>query len=186
MEDLQIVELFFRRDEAAIAQLSLKYGKICEKTAYNITGNLQDSSECVNDAYLGVWNAIPPARPNPLLAFVLKIVRNISIDRVKYNTAKKRKGNYELCIDELEECVAGTQGDVEAAIAVRELTGYIEEFLSSVDELSRMIFVRRYWYMDSFEDIARMAGIRQQTARTRLSRTRKAFRSFLQERGVSI
>lgn len=79
IEDEKIVELFFERSEQAIQELGNKYGKVCRKLSYNIVNNMQDAEECVNDAYLGAWNAIPPEKPDPLLTYLCKIVRNISL-----------------------------------------------------------------------------------------------------------
>ena len=97
IEDEKIVELFFERSEQAIQELGNKYGKVCRKLSYNIVNNMQDAEECVNDAYLGVWNTIPPARPNPLLSYVLKIVRNISIKIYWRKEAAKRSSHYHDC-----------------------------------------------------------------------------------------
>ena len=98
MEDEKIIELFFARSETAIRELDSKYGKVCYSISYNILNNNLDAEECVNDAYLGTWNAIPPQRPNPLLAFVCKIVRNISIMRHRTNTAMKRNSSYDIAM----------------------------------------------------------------------------------------
>lgn len=185
MEDGRIVELFFERSEDAIMQLSNKYGKVCMKTAYNILYNQEDSEECVNDSYLAVWNAIPPKKPNPLLAFLLRIVRNIAINRYEYNHAQKRKGNYEECLDELEWMIA-TKDTPDEQYDMSLLSSYIDEYLDTLNKRNRMIFVRRYWYMDSCADIAKMTGMRENAVRTRLSRLRKTLKDFLVERGVDI
>ena len=103
MEDEKIIELFFARSETAIKELDSKYGKVCYSISYNILNNNLDAEECVNDAYLGTWNAIPPQRPNPLLAFVCKIVRNISIMRHRTNTAMKRNSSYDIAMSEIEQ-----------------------------------------------------------------------------------
>lgn len=183
MDDERIIELLFERSEQAIAALSEKYGRALMKVAMNALGSARDAEECVNDAYLGCWNAIPPARPKPLLTYVCRIVRNISINR--YKSRLFRRGNCELCLDELAEIVPA-KGSVEDEAAERRLSGLIDEFLDGASGLDRFIFVRRYWYMDSFEDIAREAGLKAGACRTRLSRTRAALRAFLKERGVEL
>ena len=109
IEDEKIIQLFFERSEQAIKELDLKYGKVCHKVSYNILHNRQDAEECVNDAYLGTWNAIPPQRPNPLLTFLCKIVRNLSIMRHHSNTAIKRNSTYDVALEELEGCLASEQ-----------------------------------------------------------------------------
>lgn len=105
MDDSKIIDLFFERSEKAIVELSKKYGSVCMKVSMNVLNNHQDAEECVNDSFLGVWNAIPPEKPNPLLAFVCRIVRNISINRYKKNNTKRRKSNYDLCLAKLKEAI---------------------------------------------------------------------------------
>lgn len=185
MEDSKIIELFFARSEDAIKQLSNKYEKLCIKTAYNILGNQEDSEECVNDSYLAVWNTVPPKNPNPLLTFLLKIVRNISINRYAYNHAQKRAGNYQECLDEFAWCVS-VQDTPEEQYDASLLTSYISEFLNTLNKTNRLIFVRRYWYMDSYSDIAKWTGLRENAVRTRLSRQRDALKTFLMKRGVNL
>lgn len=108
MDDIKIIDLFFARSELAIEALDGKYGAICHNLSRSILKDQQDAEECVNDAYLGVWNAIPPHRPNPLVAFVCKLVRNISIMRYRANTALKRNSNYDSTMEELEDCLASS------------------------------------------------------------------------------
>lgn len=185
MLDSEIIDLFFERSEKAIVELSNKYGSVCKKVSMNVLNNHQDAEECVNDAYLGVWNAIPPEKPNPLLAFVCRIVRNVSINRYKKNNAKKRKGNYDLCIEELENCMA-SQRTVEDEISEVELSSYIDSFLDSLTKINRMLFVRRFWYLDSYADIAKASGLKEGAIRTRLSRIKSDLKKFLKKRGVIV
>lgn len=185
MEDKEIIELFFQRSENAISELQAKYGAISNKTAYNILGNEQDAEECVNDSYLAVWNAVPPKNPSPLLAFLLKIVRNISINRYTYKSRQKRNQQYWECVDELDYCLASNE-TVETQIEARELTNHIELFLDSLSKTNRLIFIRRYWYVDSYETLSKITGLRESTLRTRLFRMRKDLMIFLQKRGVAL
>lgn len=185
MDDGKIIELFFQRSENAIVELSAKYGTISMNTAYNILGNHEDAEECVNDSYLGVWNAVPPKTPNPLLAFLLKIVRNISINRCTYNSRQKRNNQYYECIDELDYCLASNE-NIESQLEAAELTKSIEEFLDALNKTNRLIFIRRYWYVDSYESIAILTGLRENAIRTRLSRMRSELKKYLQERGTVI
>ena len=106
MQDSNIIALFLQRSERAIGELERKYGAACSRTANNILGNRQDAEECVNDSYLAVWNTVPPRQPDPLIAYVLRIVRNISLKRVQHNAAAKRAGNYQECYEELSGCIA--------------------------------------------------------------------------------
>lgn len=185
MNDSEIIDLFFERSENAIVELSAKYGPVCMKVAMNLLGNnVQDAEECVNDAYLGVWNAVPPERPQSLLAFVCRIVRNVSINRYKHNRRNKRgNGNFEMCIEDLDGNIA-SRGSVEEQIAESELSSYIDEFLDSLDKEDRIIFVRRFWYMDSYKNISKASGLKEVTVRVRLSRTKSKLKDFLQKRGV--
>lgn len=124
MDDEKIIELFFERSEQAIKELDGKYGKVFHSLSFKILNNRQDAEECVNDAYLGTWNAIPPAKPNPLLAFVCKITRNISLKRYEQNTAIKRNSHYDIVMEELEDCLTSSTA-IEEEIAERELTRII-------------------------------------------------------------
>ena len=184
MEDSKIIELFFRRMEQAIWELDAKYGRACYKLALNIVNDSQDAEECVNDTYLGVWNAIPPQRPKSLLAFVCRIARNVSINRYKRDPARKH-GTYDVCFDELQECIPSNE-TVEARYDADELSRLIDDFLDALDKKSRMLFVRRYYYMDSFADVAAAAGMKEGAVRTRLSRLRGKLKEFLESRGVDV
>ena len=108
-EDERIIEMLFERSEQGIRELDIKYGKICRDLSYRIVGSRQDAEECVNDAYLGAWNAIPPERPDPLLTYILKIVRNISLKVYRRNGAAKRSSRYTLALDEIEACIADSK-----------------------------------------------------------------------------
>ena len=131
MEDKKIIELFFSRSEQAIRELDLKYGRLCHRLAYNILNSWQDAEECVNDAYLGAWNAIPPAEPNPLQSYICKIVRNISLKLYYKKDAAKRKSSYETALQEIESCLSAPD-TVETEIEARELTGILETFLDTL------------------------------------------------------
>ena len=183
MNDERIIELFFERSEQAIKELDEKYGRTCHKVSYNILNNRQDAEECVNDAYLGTWNSIPPAKPNPLLAFVCKIVRNISLKRYEQNTAAKRNSYYDVAMEELGDCLAATT-TTEEEIAEHELTEIIESFLDLLLKENRVIFLRRYWFSDTYADIAKQVGMTEKNVSVRLTRIRKELREYLIEREV--
>lgn len=182
MEDEKILELFFDRSEQAIKELDLKYGKVCHTVSYNILHNGQDAEECVNDTYLGAWNTIPPERPNPLLTFLCKIVRNLSIVRHHENTALKRNSTYDIALEELEGCLASTV-TVEAEIELNELTRIIDSFLESLSQENRVIFMRRYWFSDTYEQIAERVGITENNVSVRLTRIRKQMKDYLIKKG---
>ncbi len=182
-EDESIIELFFQRSEQAIRKLDLSYGKVCHKTAYNILHSMQDAEECVNDAYLVMWNAIPPKRPNPLLTYLCKIVRNLSITRFHANTAKKRNSAYDVVLEELDDCLASI-ATVETEMETKELTGMIEGFLETLTQENRVIFMRRYWFCDTYVEIAKRVGLTKKNVSVRLTRMRKQLKEYLEEREV--
>lgn len=181
MDDSAIIELFYARSEQAICELDQKYGRVCHKLSYNILNNLQDAEECVNDAYLGAWNTIPPARPNPLLSYLCRIVRNLSLMRYHANTAAKRNGNYDVVLEELENCLASTDS-VERDMEEKELIRRIEDFLETLSVENRVIFMRRYWFSDSYAEIAQRTGLSEKNVSVRLTRLRKQLRRYFMER----
>ncbi|MDO4581767.1 MAG: sigma-70 family RNA polymerase sigma factor [Bacillota bacterium] len=185
MEDEKIVELFFARSEKAISELNVKYGKLCYNLSRNIVGSRMDAEECVNDAYLGAWNAIPPAKPNPLSAYICKIVRNISLKLYYRKKAAKRSSTYEIAMQELEACLSAPN-TVENEIATRELARIIESFLDTLTEENRFIFMRRYWFSDSCREIAGSVGLTEKNISVRLTRIRQKMRQYLIEREVLI
>lgn len=180
--DDEIIELFFARSEQALKELETKYGKICLQTSKNILGNHSDAEECVNDSYFGVWNSIPPARPSPLLTYVLRIVRNTSLNCYHKNKAQKRNSSFDLAVDELADVIPSTE-TVESVVTTNELTAEIESFLDSLSSVNRVIFIRRYWFFDSYAQIAEQVGLSEKNVSVILTRLRKNLKVFLEERG---
>ena len=185
IDDEKIIDLFFERSEQGIRELDHKYGAICHTLSYNILNNRQDAEECVNDAYLGAWNTIPPVRPNPLLSYIVKIVRNISLKIYWRKEAAKRSGHYKIALEEIENCIAD-QKTVENEIEARELALIIGEFLDTLTLENRVIFMRRYWFADSYKNIAEFLGLSEKNISVRLTRIREKMKQYLMERGVFI
>lgn len=185
IDDGKIIELFFERNQQAIQELDAKYGKLCRRLSYNIVNDKQDAEECVNDAYLAAWNAIPPTRPNPLLSYIAKIVRNISLNIYYRENAGKRSSHYTVAMEEIEACIA-TPNTVEAEIEAKELAHIIESFLDTLTAKERIIFMRRYAYMDTYADIAKCAGISEKNVSVRLTLIRQKMKQYLIEREVFI
>lgn len=182
MEDEAIVALLWRRSPQAIEELDKKYGRLCRKLANNIVNSREDAEECVNDAYLGVWNAIPPARPHPLRAYLVKVVRNVAWKVCERRQAAKRSG-CTVALEELEGCL--TDGKtVEDEVEARELAQLIEAFLDTLTAKERVIFMRRYGFLDSYGEIARRVGISEKNVSVRLSRMRRKLRDYLGEQEV--
>ena len=185
MEDEIIVRLFLERSEQAVAELSRKYGTAMMKLALNVLGDRRDAEECVNDACMAVWNAIPPAKPDSLRAFTLRIVRNLAVSRWRGRGFRHRRTGCEVCLEELEG-ILSDRGTPEDAVNEKQLTAFIEEFLDDQSEVNRIIFVRRFWYMEAYDEIARAVGLRAGAVRTRLSRLRKELKTFLIGKGVEV
>ena len=186
MDDAKIVQLYFDRNEQAIPATADKYGNYCKSIANNILGNHQDAEECVNDTYLNTWNTIPPHRPKMLSTFLGKIVRNLSFNRYKHNTAGKRGGGeLPAVLDELAGCVSGND-DVEQAYEYKELVKDINGFLSTLPVHKRNIFVCRYWYTDSVADIAARYNMSYAAVSMELTRLRTKFHNYLIGRGYEL
>ena len=185
MDDIKIIDLFFARSELAIEALDGKYGAICHNLSRSILKDQQDAEECVNDAYLGAWNAIPPVRPNPLLSYIVKIVRNISLKIYWRKEAAKRSGHYTIALEEIEGCIAD-QKTVEDEIEARELARIIEEFLNTLTVENRVIFMRRYAYADTYADIAKRVGISEKNVSVRLALIRQKMKQYFIEREVLV
>lgn len=186
MDDDKIVQLYWDRKEQAIAESSKKYGAYCSTIAHNILFNRADAEECVNDTWLHAWLAMPPHKPSVLSTFLGKITRNLSFDLYKKNHRKKRGGtNIDLVLDELAECVSGSD-DPEKHWQEKELKEEINQFLSSLPEEKRYMFILRYWYADSISDIAGRFQISENHVSVTLNRIRKKLRLHLVERGCNI
>ena len=172
MDDSRIVELYLNRDQTAISETGQKYGHYCFSIANNILHDSEDASECVNDTYLGAWNAIPPYIPENLRAFLGKITRRLSLKKWRDKTAQKRGGgNIEISIDELEECIPSGHS-VDEALEMKELTNIINSFLENLPQDERRVFLRRYWYFDSIDDICVRFGFGKSKVKMMLKRTR--------------
>ena len=157
-DDQKIIELYCNRSENAIAETAGKYGRYCTAIAYGILGSREDAQECVSDAYLTAWNAIPPRRPADLGTYLGKITRNLSIDRLRTRSREKRGGGEApLALEELEEVVAGSDSPENEAVR-KELIASLNRFLAGLTQQERYVFVRRYWYLDSLTDISEKTG----------------------------
>ena len=183
MEDNRIVDLYWQRNERAISETAAKYGKYLHSISFQILQNAEDAEDCVNDTYNEAWQSMPPHRPSILSTFLGKITRRISIDLWRKNSAEKRGGSeIALALDELEECVAGTD-DVETEVERRELQRKLNAFLLRLPRVDRQVFMCRYWYMDSISEIAIQFDYSEIKIKSMLYRTRNKLRAMLEKEG---
>ena len=182
MEDRQIVDLLWARAEAAVSAMADKYGRLVYQLSRNIVGNDEDAAECVNDTWLGVWDSVPPHRPQVLSAYVCRIGRNVSLKRYRANTARKRNTAYDSSLEELENVLVGST--VEEIWSARELGRAIDRFLATLDRENRIIFVRRYWFADPVREIAVLMGMSENNISVRLARVRSRLRDYLKKEGI--
>lgn len=185
LNDIEIIQLFYERSEQAITALENKYKNILFTISYNILKNKMDVEESLNDMYLVAWNTIPPERPNPLLTYLIRITRNISIKRYHKNSAIKRNSYYDIALNELEECLSDVES-VEDKYEAKELAGVIDNFLDRIDKKSRIIFVRRYYFADSMEEIAEKYSLSKNSIAVRLHRLRNKLKKYLEKEGYHI
>ena len=182
MEDTQIIDLFWKREERAVTELSDKYSGYCYKIAWNLLENHEDSEECLSSTWYAAWNAMPPHRPSVLSAFLGRITRRQAIDLFRKKRAARRPDAHiaDLC-DELEELNGVYSVDEE--IARKELMQVIEQFLKKLSETDRDIFIRRYWYLDPVREIAKRHKVSEGCIKTNLCRNRKKLQRILQKEG---
>ena len=186
MEDEKIVALFLSRNEDAIAQTSEKYGKKLQTFSFGLLADWEVAEECVNDVYLLAWNTIPPHRPvTYFYAFLKKLTRQVSLDRIRKNKRLKRRADLVSLSAELETVLPYGE-DVEQNLDERLLGEAINRFLKTVPEERRNIFVRRYWYTDSITEIARRYRISESSVKSRLFRTRNELKDYLKKEGVGV
>ena len=178
--DAAIVELYFARDEQAIKRTDERYGKFCHRLALNILSNTQDAEECVSDTYIQAWNSIPPTRPRSLQAFLGRIVKNISINRYHEKKAKRRNRDFDLSLEELEECIPMPDEDAD------KLPSLLNDFLGGLDETDCALFMGRYWHGYPVKELARGHGMTANAVSIRLQKTREKLRIYLNERGYRL
>lgn len=184
MDDLRIIELYFERNEQAIKETDLKYGKLCHSIAYNILNNREDSEECVNDTYVGVWNAIPPTRPNNFIAFICRITRNLSLKRLEFIKREKRSAEVLLSFEEL----AAVLPDERYApnISDEDIGKVISKFLRNEKEDAKNVFIRKYYFFDSIGEIAKRYSFTESKVKNMLFYTRNKLKDYLIKEGVEI
>lgn len=183
MDDSSIVQLFWDRNEAALSATEKKHGKRILTVAENILNNREDAEECVNGAYLKLWELIPPNRPQVLGTFLCKLVRYTAIDMLRAKHRRKRgNGNAAIAFEELEECIPDKYS-VEGTYERKEIISQINDFLITIPIENRRIFILRYWYCCELSEISERFGMRKNTVSVILNRTRKRLREYLERKG---
>ena len=186
MEDRKIVELYLSRDQQAVTETAEKYGRLFAKIANGILNSSHDAEECVNDTYLKLWEAIPPDEPDNLCSFAARIVRNLAINMLsKRNTLKRGQGQLDTVLDELSECIP-SGNSIDESIDEKELTGLINRFLEGLPKKARIIFVRKYWWLDSVRSIADDLSMSENSVRAMLFRTKVKLKKLLEREGVNL
>lgn len=184
MEDSRIIELYLARNEDAIRHTADTYGRRLFYLAERIVQNDQDAEESVSDTYLKAWNTIPPHKPRYFFAYLAKICKNFALDRLDWNAAAKRKAEVVSLTQEMESCIPDTARD--CGVDRKELGMILDAFLRTLTPENRMVFMRRYWYMDTIAEIAARYGISESAVHMRLNRTRGKLHTYLQKEGIRV
>ena len=182
MEDEQILDLYFRREETAITETDRKHGPFCRRMAGKFLSDRRDAEECVSDTWLAAWNQIPPERPLCLRAFLGRIVRNLSISRLRQNSAAKRGAGLEVMLSELDECVPSA--DFQRQLEAEELADLIRRWLDGLSQEERVLFVRRYWMGETVKDLAAFHGGTANQMARRMQRLRQSLKEWLEQEGA--
>ena len=183
MQDTQIIELYWNRDESAITESDKYYGAYCRKIAMNILNNHEDAEECVSDTWFRTWENIPPQRPNILAAFFGRIIRNLSISRYRAGHAKKRYDGITILLSELDDCVPSKDSTAQA-MEEKLLTETIDNWLALLPKDDRVLFLRRYWFGEAVNALAKECGITQNQMAQRMLRLRKDLKLTLEKEGI--
>lgn len=183
MDDQKIVKLLYNNDERGMKPLSEKYSKLIAQICRGMLRSKEDAEEIANDTLLAVWNAIPPERPVNLTGFVCNIARRLAVSRIRYNTAAMRCADL---ITELDECLPAERNSVEQQAEAAELADLINEWLGTLSEQKRRLFIRRYYYMQTVKEAARDCGMSKTAATTALMRMRETLKTYLNERGIIV
>ncbi len=184
MDDQKILELYFERNEQAIKETEDKYGKLCQRIAYNILNDHEDAEECVNDTLAGIWNAIPPARPVNLMAFVSNVARNLSLKRLEFLSREKRSADMIVSLDELADILPDERYVPD--MSNENVGKLINIFLHKQKKDVRKVFIRRYYFFDTIKDISEQFSFTESKVKNMLFNTRKKLKEYLIKEGVEI
>lgn len=184
LEDFEIVDLYFKRDEKAISETEAKYGYYGMAIAGKLLDDGRDVEECLSDSYIALWNSIPPTRPNSLKAYFSKLVRNLSIKKFEYNKAAKRNSDLEVSLNELENVLADKE--IKPEFSEEDIAHLISKFLRTQKLEARNIFIRKYYYFESLDEICERYEISESKVKSVLFQMRKRLRKYLEKEGVKL
>lgn len=183
LQEQQMIEKLFARSEDVFTDMEAAYGKLCSRIIRQILNqDREDTRECMNDVYLGVWNTIPPQRPQSLQAYICKIARNVALKKLEYHTSQKRHGMTVSIQEELDACLPPAKNEYDEL----ELAEIMNQFLETLDRESRILFVRRYWYADSVEELAKNFGYSKNHISVKLGRLRKKLKKYLEKEDIYV
>ena len=183
MEDREIVELYWQRDEDAIRETEKKYGRFLSAIAYNVLYDAEDCRECLNDTYLAAWNSMPDKRPEKLSAYLGRIIRQIAIDRYRKLNSEKRAGSqYTQSLDEWAE-ILPDKAEPETELAERELSAAVGAFVRGLSPVQRRAFLGRYYYFDPVKTVAAYCGVSEAGLKSQLFRIRRRLKQYLKDEG---
>ena len=185
MQDVQIIELYWNRDERAIAESNNHYGAYCRRIAMSILSSREDAEECVNDTWHRTWDSVPPQRPASLAAFFGRIIRNLSISRYRANHAKKRFDGITSLLSELDDCIPA-HGSVTQEMEGKLLSEIIDRWLFRLPKDDRVLFIRRYWFGEAVTALAKECGVTQNQMAQRMMRLRRDLKSTLEQEGIEV
>ena len=185
MNDEKIINLYMNRQEIAIQETNKKYGRLCIGISMGILNDRRDCEECISDTWLTLWNQIPPKKPNPLKAYICRIIKNLSLKRYEYHHAKKRNSEYDLSLEELNGCICKKE-NVEEQIEYQELKRSVSKFIENLSKEKRVLFLRRYWFLQSVTEIANDYDMTPKNVSVKLLRIRKELKEFLIGEGFEL
>lgn len=186
MNDLTIIELLWERSETALTAISEQYSRLYKGIIREILGDESDTEECANDVLLAVWNSIPPNRPDSLPAYICKLARRIGIDRLRHDTRQKRNGGYTIALSELEECLPAEALSNDDGEIGEQIQAVLSEFVRSLDPETRILFIRRYIYLETVTDLAKRFEMKENRISARLYRARKKLKRMLEKEGITL
>ena len=184
MDDVEIIELYWKRNQDAITETDRSYGQKLHGLAERIVQSHEDAEESVSDTYLKAWETIPPQKPNYFFAYLAKICRHFALGKLDWKNAAKRNAEIIALTQEMELCIPDESRDRQ--MESKEISRAMNVFLKTLPPESRLIFLRRYWYCDTIAEIARRYRFSESKVKTRLHRIRAQLCTYLETEGIYV